>query len=136
MSEIRYKTEMRWKDGTQVKYEVKEWYNTRNNEMIKQELTISDRHYYSYLELKERYAQGLISDDMLNVILDGDNLRRFCKNGDFVREVMDSSVMDARIAKTIEYEKKWEVSMMLRRKNPTAWGNALGEIVGDIFKEL
>jgi hypothetical protein len=96
----------------------------------------TDKDYYNYQALRETYERGQISDEQLNLILEGDNLKRFRKDGDFVREVMDSATMDARIAKTIEHEKKWEAAMILRRTNPKAWSFALNEIIGDIFPEI
>ena len=91
---------------------------------------ISDVGYYTYLALIDRYSQGLISMETLDTILIGDNLQRFVKPGDIKRD----ENTNAQYEKTVAYEKKWEASMLVRRTNPGAWGFALNEIVGDIFK--
>jgi len=93
---------------------------------------IVDKDYYAYHDWIERYNDGLISQEMLDLIIIGDSLQRFVRAEDIKR----NEGTDAVYAKTIEHEKKWEAAMILRRTNPKAWSFALNEIIGDIFPEI
>lgn len=145
MSKYEKKVENRLevnKDGIKIMCEVTEWKDKdgfllkdKNGDPVINRI-IADKDYYSYMALRETYARGQITDDALAVILDADNLRRFCKDGDFVREVMDTAVMDARIIKTKEFEAKWQAALLAGKKYPQARDQIYNEILGNIFKDI
>lgn len=135
MSEIRYKSEMHWLDGVHVKCEVKEWYDSRKNEVIKSEITVSDKDYYTYQEYKRRYYDGFITKETLDLILDaeeyGKKLRRFEKQGELV---ISDSVSADRFKSTKEFEGKW-YGLLAEKDAEKKW-NGIANFIGDVFKTL
>ena len=133
--EIEKKHERMYVNGMYINFETTE--HREDGIIKKSERLVADRAYYEYLEWRERYAQGLVSDETLELILKCDDLKHFVKDGDFVRFVdgMDSATMDARIKKTREFESEWYGAMADRVKNPQSWHNTLSKIIGDVFKD-
>lgn len=132
---ISYMNKKQFVDGMNIMFEIKE---VREDDMvIDSKRVVADRAYYEYLEWRDRYAQGLVSDETLELILQCDDLKRFVKDGDFVRHAdgVDSATMDARIKKTREFEAEWYGAMAERVKNPQTWYKTLAKIIGEVFKD-
>jgi len=138
--EKRIKHEKRYRGAHYVMCEITQLVSSgAGGEMVEREdIIVSDRAYYDYLEWRDRYARGQISLELVNEILLADDLERFRSDGDFVlaQDGISSEEMDARYKKTLAQEKIWTYILAQRTSNPAGFKKMVEDYIGEYIKGM
>lgn len=123
-------------NGMHILFEVTEY--IKDGVIQQTERVVADRAYYTYLDLKETYARGQITRELLEIILEADGLKRFVKDGDLIlaQDGISTEEMDRRYEATKLHEAKWQAAMVTRTKYPQSFVAVLRDIIGETFKTL